>query len=695
MNEADKLSRQLREARAAYYGSGESLISDAEFDALEEELRRLDPGHPYFSTVGIGGEGKKIRHRVPMLSMGKAKELEGVEKWLRRLNLPEDSLLTVQPKVDGLSASLCYERGELQYAATRGDGEVGQDISHILAYMDDIPGKISFTEETVEIRGELYLPKDTPFDTGGKPLRNNCVGLINRKEDREDVRCVRFLAYQIVWPDTAGGGAGGRLAGESSGGNTAPPDALARFPELASEAGKIALLKKQGFSSFDIFTAEGKRGQQNRGEEPGTGPVLGSARPAGNAAEDAAGDAAETGAESLLQDRLRAIGHIYTRYVERLREEWNFETDGLIILVDDNSLHDEIDARWVVDHHHHYALAFKPPSPAVSTSLETVLWQVSRQGSLTPVAVFQPVFLGGATLERASLHNAENVRRLKLARGDSILVERANDVIPYVRDNPSGRGRPDDFTDSALWPAACPSCGSTPVEEGVNLACPNRLCRSRVLQSILFWVRQAGVEQVALKTLEALYDAGKLNTVRDLYTLTGKDFEGLEGFGEKKISNFLQQTAASKSMSAVELIARLGIPMVQKKSLERLGISSLDDFRRFNDASYIIGERIIEWKAEKGNMEFLEELLEVVDIRQETPLQERKGVVCLTGKAPMPRKALTEALEQQGWSVASAVTRDTTLLVCDNPAGSSTKLKKAREAGIPIQTYEDFLGNTG
>ncbi len=672
MNNADKLARRLKEARAAYYGSGESLISDAEFDSLEEELHRLEPEHPYFSSVGFGGEGKKIRHRVPMLSMGKAKKLEDVEKWLLRLNLPEGSVITVQPKVDGLSASLFYQKGQLKYAATRGDGEVGQDVSHILSYMEDIPRELSFTEEPVEIRGELYLPKNTQFDTGGKPLRNNCVGLINRKEDRADVRYVKFLAYQIVWPSA-----------EFSGGNTPPAEDLARFPELASESGKITLLRKQGFTTFETFTAGAAGG-------PASNPAD---SPAGSPAGGPADNPADTNTPQRIW--LQNIGSIYTRYVEQLRDEWNFETDGLIILVDNNSLHDEIDRRWVVDHHHHYALAFKPPAQSLRTRLEKVVWQVSRQGNLTPVAVFQPIYLGGATLERASLHNAENIRRLKLARGDSILVERANDVIPYVRENPVGKERPDNFTDAALWPDFCPSCGTRVVENGVNLACPNALCRSRVLQSILFWVRQAGVEQVALKTLEALYDAGKLRNVRDLYTLTEKDFDGMEGFGAKKISNFLEQTASAKSMSAVELISRLGIPMVQKKSLARLGITSLNDFRSFNDPSYIIGERIIEWKAEKGNMEFLDELLQVVDIQEELTLKESRGTVCLTGKAPMGRKELTGMLEKRGWSVAGTVTRETVLLVCDNPAGSSTKLKKAREAAIPIRTYADFLKGEG
>ena len=728
MNSPENLVRRLEEAREAYYNSDAPLMSDAEYDALEDELRSADPENAYFTTVGFPAAdapdaadtadaadapdagAPKVRHRVPMLSMAKAKDLGETEKWLRRLAPDPEWTLAVQPKIDGVSASLLYEGGELRGAATRGDGVQGQDISRITPYLPDIPPRISFTRDAVEVRGELHLPKDTDYDTGGRPLRNNCVGLINRKEQREDIRYVRFLAYQIIWPegsdgpaevsDSVGGSGsfgesspvragspaegGGSFRAAFSGGTAAPLSALEGEPRLSSEFDKIRILREAGFSTFDSWLLT-----------PESPP------------EDA---------DALIAFFMDRLGSIYTDYTGSLRDAWNFETDGLILVVNDNRLHHRIDERWVVDHHHHYALAFKPPSPRARTVLKGIAWQVSRQGNLTPVALFEPVRLGGARLERAGLHNAGNVRRLRPALGDTIVVERANDVIPYVRDNLGGgpgsppgsltgeqpraqqaenrvarqpRERPEDFTDPDLWPEHCPSCRSPLEESGVNITCPNLQCRDRVLQCLLYWVRCAEMEQVALKTLESLYDAGVLRTVRDLYRLEREDFSGLEGFGDKKIDNILRQIEGSRTMSPGDFIARLGIPMVQKKSLARLGITTMKDFLGFSDEGYVIGKRITEWKREPGNLELVNELLEVLVLEENTA--ERRGVLTLTGTAPLPRKTLIAALEKAGWIIAGAVTRETAALLCSDTAAASTKLKKARDAGVPILTYEEFL----
>ncbi|MBN2656938.1 MAG: NAD-dependent DNA ligase LigA [Spirochaetales bacterium] len=615
----NEIVKKLTEARTVYYNSDTPLMTDSEFDALEDRLREIDPGNDYFSTVGVLPEnesgGGKIRHEVPMLSMGKAKDISQIEKWMKKLSLPESQVYCIQPKIDGLSASCRYRDGKLLYVATRGDGRTGQDISHIARYMTDIKETISFSHGDIEVRGELYLPKDTNYDTKGKPLRNNCVGLINRKEGQDELRHVRFVAYQIS-------------------DNTVS----------TTESEKIEVLSKEGF-------------------------------------------------HTVTYSRVSSIEEIkdyYDRYIDENRDKWLYETDGLIVAVDDNSLHDEIDSRWVVDHHHHYAIAFKPPAAFRETALKDIEWQVSRQGNVVPVALFEPVVLGGATLERASLHNFAFVESLMLRQGDTLVIERANDVIPYVRSNKSNRERTVDLFSNSLLPDNCPSCGKRLTESGVHLKCDNGECPEQLIQKIMYWVREAEIEQVSIGTVRALFNSGKIRKIRDLYELTEEDFENLEGFGDKKIGNFIEQVYKSRELTPVELISRLGIPLVQKKALKKLNIATIDDFLAFNDETYVIGQNIIEWKNNPGNMDYLNELISVVSLKEEKT-GESKGTVALTGKGPMGRKELAVRLEEMGYEFVSSVTGDTDILICEDPSSGSSKLQKAVKLGVRLVSYEEFF----
>lgn len=614
MLKEEDLVKKLIEAKEAYYNSDSPIISDSEFDVLEDELRALNPNSSYFSIVGSNfSDDKKIVHREPMLSMGKAKNAEDANRWFKKLNL-KGIEYCLQPKIDGLSATCRYRNGKLIYVSTRGDGSVGQDISHIAPYLKDVKDSITFSLEDVEVRGELYLPKNTEYDTKGKALRNNCVGLINRKENRDDLKHVRFVCYQIV--------------GEHN---------------ILTESKKIEILKNDGFHVVEFSVLK-------TGEE---------------------------------------IGNYYKEYLDKKREEWNYETDGIIITVNNNTLHSEIDSRWVVDHHHHYNLAFKPPSEGKETKLLGIDWQVSRQGSIIPVAIFEPIHIGGAKLERATLHNYQNVKNLKLKLGDKLYVERANDVIPYVKENRSNNGRNEDFIGN-LIPGDCPSCGSPLIETGVHLKCDNTLCDEIRIQQIIYWVKESDVDGVAEGTLRALFKEGKIKTVKDLYLVEYSDLLGLEGFGEKKINGFITGIQNSRSLSATKLLSRLGIPLVQEKALKKLGIKSIDDFLNFNNVDYVIGQNIIKWKESNVNINFLHGLLDVFNIEEALKV-ESNGLICMTGKGPLPRKEIIAIIESKGWEFSSSVTKDVKILLCEDPNGESSKLKKAKKQGIELLSYKDFI----
>jgi DNA ligase (NAD+) len=614
-----EIIEKLTLARDAYYNSDAPIITDGEFDALERKLEELDPENAYFDTVGIApSEGEKIVHPSPMLSMGKAKDMDDIRKWIKRLDLPEKEKFIMEPKIDGLSAACRYKKGRLVYTASRGDGISGQDISHIAEYIDDIKKKITFSSGEIEIRGELYLPKNTDFEnTDGRPLRNICVGLINRKERREDLKHVRFAAYQI-----------------------------SDFTGADTESEKIELLKKSGFNAAVYQLA--------------------------SSPED--------------------IEKFYNSYLENYRTQWDYETDGIIISVDNGRLFDDIDNRWVVSHHHHYAIAFKAPSESRETVLLNISWQVSRQGNIIPVALFEPVIIGGAKLERATLNNYQNVLNMRLEKGDTLLIVRANDVIPYVKENISASEKNQDDYDKSLIPQICPGCSSPLSEEGVHIKCLNKNCDEQIMEQIIFWVRQSSIENVAEATIRTLYAKNKIRSIRDLYSLTEKDFVEIPGFAEKKIKNFIEEVQSSKKINIIELISRLGIPLVQKKALKKIGISTIDDFYNFKDDSYVIGKNIIEWKSYPQNINFLKDLISVLEIDSSVSASS-KGKVCMTGKGPKPRKELISEIEKRGFEFSDTVTSDTLILICEDPQGASSKLEKARKSGIKIMSYDDFFSS--
>ena len=198
------------------------------------------------------------------------------------------------------------------------------------------------------------------------------------------------------------------------------------------------------------------------------------------------------------------------------------------------------------------------------------------------------------------------------------------------------------------------------------------------------------MEQVAEATIRQLYKKGIIRSVGDFYRVSEADLTGLEGFGEKKITNFLQQLEKVRELTAPELISRLGIPLVQQKALKKLGIQSMEDFQNFDDDSFVTGQNIIAWKKREENQLLLNQLLSAVSLK-ETDAGESRGQVCMTGKGPLGRKELQKIIEERGYEFSSSVTKSTDILLCEDPEGGSSKLQKARKNGTALISYEDFL----
>lgn len=613
----------LEEARYSYYNESVSIMSDARFDALEEELKKINPKNEYFNRVGIEApdDSQKVVHFFPMLSANKVKNANQLRTWMDRLSLSDDTEWIIEPKIDGISCSVFYRKGKLTHIATRGDGKKGKNITYINNYMKIFPLELEHPvlkeAENLDIRGELFLSKkEDSFrseENENRPLRNICAGLISRKENREAIKSVRFLSYSLL------------------------PNKI-----FNTESDKLNALKEAGFNVVQFS----------------------------------------------VSSRFIEVEDYLNLYIEKLREEWEFETDGLIVSVNDNGLFEEINSRWVVDHHNHYVVAVKPPPAFKISRLITIEWQISRLGNLIPVAVFEPVRIGGALIQKATLNNWNNVIELDLRSGDNLKIERANDVIPYIAENMSATDKRGNESTN-LIPDKCPSCEGNLEENGIHLRCPNHDCPERVIQKILFWVQRSGMENIAEGTIRFLHNEGVLKSVKDLYSISKEELLPLEGFQEKKAENFVSQVEKTRKMAFDDFISSLGIESVQKKSIQKLKINDVESFIHFSDDSYVIGRNIIRWKDNSENMDLFHELADIIDF--DTIDSSRKKSVVFTGSAPFSRKEAQKKAEDLGYEVFSAVTKDLDVLVTDTLKSTSSKMKKASRYGTRIMTYREFF----
>ena len=354
----NEIVETLLKAKKEYYTSGNSFMSDSEFDSLEDKLKKLDPNNKYFSIVGTNIKGSNnIKHNHPLLSCAKGKQPDDAIKWLERINY--NGSLVGMAKLDGLTGCVTYVNGKFSHMATRGDGEIGQDISHLQSYLN-IPKEIP-CGGVRDVVGEIILPKNTKLETNGKPLRNIASGLVNRKEVSDDLKHLHFVTYNLIG--------------------------------LEEDEWFSDRLKVLEFFGFEVV--------ENK--------ILSS----------------------------NCIDSFYKEYETQLREKWIYETDGIILQIDDISQFERINSLYVVDHHNHYNFALKGKSLKKETILRNIEWDVSKHGYCIPVAIFDEITIMDRKISRASLSNYETVERMEFEIGDKIVVSLSNDVIPYVVRNES------------------------------------------------------------------------------------------------------------------------------------------------------------------------------------------------------------------------------------------------------------------
>ena len=680
MNSAEQRATELRawlaEQDQRYYGQDAPAVSDAEYDARFDELRQLEAAYPELivadsPTRRVGGYASAsfapVPHRVPMLSLRKAMneaELRDFDRRVRETLLRDEVDYTAEPKLDGLAVSLRYEHGRLVRGATRGDGTTGEDITANLRTIGSIPARLQGQAPPVlEVRGEVYLPIEG--------FRRWVHDALLRGEKP---------------PVNPRNGAAGSL----------------RQLDPAVTAGRPLAFLAYGLGVIEGWALPARHSE-----------VLEALRGYGLPVSE-------------LIETVRGVeGCIaYFARMQARRAELPFEIDGVVFKLDDLAGRDELGA---VSREPRWASAYKFAAEEAETLLERVEFQVGRTGALTPVARLRPVFVGGATVSNATLHNLDEVQRKDVRAGDTVVVRRAGDVIPEVvrvvlERRPPGT-RPVTLAEDC---PACPVCGGQVerVEGEVVARCTNGLsCRAQLHAALAHFVSRKAmdIEGLGEKLLAQLIDAGRIASPADLYTLTVDELASLERMGEKSAANVVQALAASRDTSFARFLFALGCPQLGETTARDIArhfgtleslyeateadaptghTAELKDKERYPrlravpDVGPTVAAHLVHFFNEPRNRAVIAALL-AAGIHWPAPQATADGplkgkTLVITGTLPgISREQAAALIESHGGKVSGSVSAKTDFLVAGEAAGS--KLAKAEKLGVPVLDYATLL----
>lgn len=661
---AAELRKLLEHHNHRYYVLDQPEITDAEYDALFQELLRLEEEHPelrvpHSPTQRVGGQPSEAfaprEHRLPMYSLDNIFEPSEWQTYLQRLHrlLPGETIhFWVDPKLDGLAVEVIFENGVLTAAATRGDGKTGEDVSQNMRTVRNLPLQLMGVgpwPSYLEVRGEVVISgKDferlNRFQAEhGERLfanpRNAAAGSIRQLDPRITARRpLRFFAYgigEVQWPS-------------------------AQDQEWRTQSQVMHGLKSLGLSiapEADLF------------EDP---------------------------------DQVLAYFHD----LSEKRSGLPFEIDGIVAKVNSLEQHQRLGAtsrapRWAI------ALKFK--AIQAETVLQNIEIQVGRTGVLTPVARLKPVSIGGVTVSRATLHNEDEIRAKELRVGDPVLVQRAGDVIPEVV-RPLTEKRTG--TETAFhFPDHCPVCGSevTRLPGEAAIRCLNLSCPAKLVQGLIYFVSKAGldIEGLGKKWIETLVDKGLITTPADIFRLRKQDLLGLERMGEKLAGNILEAIEDARQRTTLEsLIAALGIQLVGRQTasmlsqrfedLQALAEADQDTLIQIKDIGPEIAASIRSFFANPQNQRLLEELKEVGlwprsaggKAASHTRLSGVRFV--FTGKLErMTRQDAREQVLRAGGEVGDSISKNVDYVVAGADPGS--KLNKARTLEVTVLSEQEFV----
>jgi DNA ligase (NAD+) len=672
----EQLSKELNEHNHKYYVLNAPVISDYEFDALLKELENLEKQFPEWAdanspTKRVGGDitdkFEKVTHQRPMLSLSNTYSEEEIRDWEDRIHkqIGEDIEYVLELKYDGVAISIQYINGQFVRAVTRGDGEVGEDISANVKTIRSIPLQLhgDYPPE-FEIRGEIFLPRDV-FATlneerianGEEPYanpRNTAAGSLKQQDSAEVAK--RKLDCYLYF-------------------------LLSEYSSIETHYSSIEHAASWGFKVPD--------------------------------------------AKSRMIETTSSIEGImnYINYWDKKRFDLPFDIDGVVIKLNRIAWWDELgmtakSPRW--------AIAYKFKAATVSTLLEKITYQVGRTGAITPVANLTPVFLAGTTVKRASLHNADQIAKLDIREVDTVFVEKGGEIIPKVVGVDLSK-RPDSSAPH-IYIEECPECKTRLIRtEGEALHyCPNDVsCPPQVIGRIDHFIsrKAMNIEGIGTETVTGLVNKGIIRNYTDLYDLSFDQLLGLEftisdEFGEnektrslqeKSVNNMLQGIEVSKAIPFERVLFALGIRFVGEtvarkvarhfKTIETLMSASREDLLKADEVGDKIADSILMWFAKSENRDMVLKLkekglrFEVEIAESDKPISEK-----LAGKTfvvsgvfnEFSRDGIKKSIELNGGKVSGSISKKTSFVLAGENMGPEKK-KKADELGVPVISENDYI----
>lgn len=660
---AAELRKQLHEHSHRYYVLDEPSIPDSEYDRLFQELSALERENPELLTADsptqrVGGEPlaafSQVQHRERMLSLDNvfnAEELADFDQRVKNwLNTEASQRYACEPKLDGIACSLSYENGVLVQAATRGDGSTGEDITANVRTIGSVPLKLEADNlpPSFEVRGEIYMPRQG-FEA------------LNAKA---------------------------RDQGEKTFAN--PRNAAAG--SLRQLDSRITASRPLEMCCYSLHLFDQDIGIRSHSE----------------AIAQLAAWGFRTNAEMAVVDGVEACEQYYEQLLAK-RDGLAYDIDGIVFKVDDLALQQRL---GFVSRAPRWAVARKFPAQEELTVLEAVEFQVGRTGAVTPVAKLKPVFVGGVTVSNATLHNADEIARLGVQLGDTVIIRRAGDVIPQLVQVVEDR-RPTDSQPIA-FPSQCPVCGS-PVErvegEAVSRCTGGLRCGAQQREAIKHFASRKAMDIDGLgdKLVEQLADEGLISNIADLFALSAEQLAGLERMGEKSAANLVAALEACKQTSLPRFLFSLGIREVGEATARSLAqhfgdlpaiiAASEEEFLQVEDVGPVVAGHLKLFFESEGNIAVIDALqaagMQWPAIAQaasdELPLKGETWVLTGTLES-MSRAEAKERLQNLGAKVAGSVSAKTSCVVAGPGAGS--KLKKAQDLGLKVldeEALQEFL----